>query len=226
MKTMQYTRSIQFSGYTWRVKRHTTPVGPGPNFFSDAECNVWVDARGRLHLKITRTGSRWECAEVICTRSLGYGTYRFYLDSEVHALDPKVVLGLFTWSDTPDFGYREIDIEFARFQGATGPNGYYTIRPHDPGHPQYAFVWPAGVRQSVHWFRWEPGRLYFRSVRGHRPQPSSASAIVAEWTYTGGFVPPPWRRDPAHEPVAARWDAAHRRTRGGSGHQPIRVPAL
>jgi hypothetical protein len=104
---------------------------------------VWVDARGRLHLKITRTGSRWECAEVICTRSLGYGTYRFYLDSEVHALDPKVVLGLFTWSDTPDFGYREIDIEFARFQGVTGPNGYYTIRPHDPGHPQYAFVWPA-----------------------------------------------------------------------------------
>lgn len=106
---MQYTRSIQFSGYAWRVKRHTTPVGPGPNLFSDSECNVWVDARGRLHLKITHGGSRWECAEVICTRSLGYGTYRFYLDSEVHDLDPKVVLGLFTWSDTRDFGYREID---------------------------------------------------------------------------------------------------------------------
>ena len=193
---MQYPRSIQFSGYTWRVKRHTTPVGPGPNFFSDADCNVWVDARGRLHLKITRTGSRWECAEVICTRSLGYGTYRFYLDSEVHALDPKVVLGLFTWSDTRDFGYREIDIEFARFQGATGPNGYYTIRPHDPGYPQHTFTWPASVRQSVHWFRWEPGRLYFRSVRGHRPQPSSASAIVAEWTYTGSFVPPPGDENP------------------------------
>jgi hypothetical protein len=57
-------------------------------------------------------------------------------------------------------------------------------------------MWPAGVRQSVHWFRWEPGRLYFRSVRGHRPQPSSASAIVAEWTYTGGFVPPPGDENP------------------------------
>jgi hypothetical protein len=189
MKAMQ-GRTLSFSGYLWRVKASQTPVGPGPNYFSDSDCNVWLDAQGRLHLKITRTGGVWQCAEVICTRSLGYGTYRFYLASEVHALDPRVVLGLFTWSDNPEFGYREIDIEFARFQGASGPNAFYTIRPHNPNPPQHAFYWVPNTPRSVHLFRWEPTKLYFRSVRGHRPEPSSASAIVAEWTYTGSRVPP------------------------------------
>jgi hypothetical protein len=191
-----YNRTIQFSGALWYVKSHSTPVGPGPNYFSDSPCNVWVDAQGRLHLKITRKEGRWLCAEVIHAYSLGYGTYRFYLESEVHALDPQVVLGLFTWSDNPQYGFREIDIEFARFQGASGPNGYYTIRPHDAGHPQQAFQWISNTARSLHWFRWEPGRITFQSLRGHRPDTPRAADRVAEWVYTGSFVPPPGDETP------------------------------
>ncbi len=157
---------------------------------------MWVDAQGRLHLKITREGSRWLCAEVIHTQSLGYGTYRFYLESEVHALDPRVVLGLFTWSNNAQYGYREIDIEFARFQGASGPNGYYTIRPHDSGNPQRAFWWLANTPRSLHWFRWEPGRITFQSLRGHRVDTPRTGDLVAEWVYTGSFVPPPGDETP------------------------------
>lgn len=195
---MQYSRTLQFSGFTWRVKRHTTPVGPGPNYFSDSDCNVWVDSRGRLHMKITRVGNRWECAEVICTRSLGYGTYRFYLESEVHALDPKVVLGLFTWSDDPAYGYREIDIEFARFQGPTGPNAYYTVAPHlgyDPQR-QHAFNWLAHTPRSVHLFRWEPSRIVFQSIRGHRVPPPDPKYIYREWVYSGSERPVPGGENP------------------------------
>ncbi len=198
MKAMlQYTRRIQFSGYTWLVKRHTSPAGPGPNYFSDSECNVWVDSRGRLHLKITRAGNRWDCAEVINTQSLGYGTYRFYLDSEVHDLDPRVVLGLFTWSDDPAYAHREIDIEFARFQGPTGANAYYTIMPHiGSSAPQDAFNWLSNTPKSVHWFRWEPSRIVFQSIRGHRIPPPDPKYIHREWVYSGSTRPVPGGENP------------------------------
>lgn len=190
---MQNRRTISFAGYTWWVKRSSYPVGPGPNWFSDSDCNVWVDSRGRLHLKITRIGNRWECAEVVCTRSLGYGTYRFYLESEVHNLDPRVVLGLFTWSDDPAYGHREIDIEFARFQGASGPNAYYTLVPHLGYNPQRqdAFYWLAHIPRSIHQFRWEPSRIVFQSIRGHRKPPPDPKYIHREWVYSGADRPIP-----------------------------------
>jgi hypothetical protein len=48
-------RIIQFAGYDWEVRSNETALqGPGPNYFSDRDQNVWVDDLGRLHLKITR----------------------------------------------------------------------------------------------------------------------------------------------------------------------------
>src|ERR1051325_4138450 len=79
----QYPRSISFSGYNWSVKTSNGKVGPGPNYFSDSTSNVWVDAQGRLHMKIQKVRNRWNCSEVILQASLAYGTYRFYLDSAV-----------------------------------------------------------------------------------------------------------------------------------------------
>lgn len=195
---MQNRRQISFSEYTWWVKRSSERVGPGPNYFSDSTCNVWVDSRGALHLKITRTSNQWHCAEVVCTRSFGYGTYRFYLESEVHNLDPMVVLGLFTWSDDPAYGHREIDIEFARFQGPSGPNAFYTLVPHLGENPQRqdAFTWPSNILRSVHQFRWEPSRLIFQSIRGHRVPPPSPKYIHRQWIYTGTDRPVPGGETP------------------------------
>lgn len=34
-------RQIDFAGYQWFVKSSATPVGPGPNYFSDTTNNVW-----------------------------------------------------------------------------------------------------------------------------------------------------------------------------------------
>src|SRR5215472_8341247 len=95
--------TLEFSGYSWAVKTSSGTVGPGPNYYSDSPANVWVDDRKRLHLQITKTQGQWRCAEVVCTKSLGYGVYRFYLDSAVERLAPNVVLGLFTWNDRPAF---------------------------------------------------------------------------------------------------------------------------
>ena len=45
-------RSITFSGLNWLVKGSRGRIGPGHNHFSDSFDNVWVDAQGRLHLRV------------------------------------------------------------------------------------------------------------------------------------------------------------------------------
>ena len=174
-------RTVEFSGYTWQVKSSTGLVGPGPNLFSDSAGNVWVDALGRLHLKLTYSKGRWRCAEVINTQSLGRGRYSFALDSRVDALDRNVVLGLFTWSDDPAYANRELDIEFSRWGNAGDPtNGQYVVQPYDhPGNLQ-RITQPAAAA-STHSFDWQPGSVAF----------GSSTAAPSTWTYAGPDVPPP-----------------------------------
>src|SRR5205823_12143915 len=100
----------------WIVKKSTRDrVGPGPNYFSDSEENVRVDEAGQLHLLVTRRNDRWYAAEVVSRGSLGYGKYIFSLTGPGERLNENMVLGLFTWSNAPDFDHREIDIEFSRW---------------------------------------------------------------------------------------------------------------
>ena len=109
-----YGRAIRFSGCDWLAKTSNILVGPGPNFFSDSLDNVWTDDQDRLHLRLARDNSgNWQAAEVVLQASLGYGTYRFQLDTPAENLDPRVVLGMFTWNDDPTDSHRELDIELA-----------------------------------------------------------------------------------------------------------------
>ena len=176
-------RSITFSGYTWNIKNATSPVGPGPNLFSDSGKNVWVDSGGRLHLAITYARGKWYCAEVVLAQSLGYGNYRFYLDSPVDNLDPNVVLGLFTWDDLPDYNHRELDIEFARWGNAANRNAQYTVQPYNVAGNQYVFVEPAGLTQSTHAFDWQSASVLFQSWAGVVAYPP-AVAPFASFNYT------------------------------------------
>lgn len=104
-------RTIDFSGHTWVVKAGNSKVGPGPNYFSSSSSHVWVDASGRLHLRIAKSRGKWWSAEVIGSQSLGYGTYTWTLDSPVNGLSPNAVLGLFTWSNTAGYANLHLDAE-------------------------------------------------------------------------------------------------------------------
>ncbi|MGH8608019.1 MAG: glycoside hydrolase family 16 protein [Gammaproteobacteria bacterium] len=182
-----YSRLISFGGYDWCVKRSNGKVGPGPNYYSDSANNVWVDTQGRLHLKITRSGGRWYCAEVVSADSFGFGTYRFYLDSAVDDLDPNVVLGLFTWSDDPAYNNREIDIEFSRWGDPNNQNAQYVVQPYT--QPQNITRFDMPTNQSLHQFLWEATAVSFRSVSGFDPFPPNPSDIIKEWVYPGPDVP-------------------------------------
>jgi hypothetical protein len=179
---------IVFSGLSWHVRNSDdVPRGPGPNYFS--RDNVFVDEDGRLHLTVTKTRDRWSCAEVIGATSIGYGTYRFYVASAVAALDPNIVVGLFTWSDDPAFNNREIDIEFSRWGDRASASGQFVVQPGTDARNVYRFEQPPDA-QSTHSFVWKPDAVDFSSFHGFRIAASNPADLIAQWSRFEG-VPVP-----------------------------------
>lgn len=175
-------RTVTFAGSSWAVKASSGVVGPGPNVFSDSPENVWVDSSGRLHLRITYRDGRWLAAEVVLGQSLGYGTYRFDVESPTGQLDPNVVLGMFTWSDRAAYNHREIDIEVAKWGDATSAtNAQYVVQPYDAAGNLVRFSQPA-EGPSSHQFTWTSKAVSFRST-------TAAGGLTASWNYSGRSVP-------------------------------------
>jgi len=184
-------RTIEFSGYTWRVKASETPAGPGPNYFSDRPEDVWVDAEGLLHLRIVHRDGKWYSTEVFTEAPLGYGQYIFHLASRVDQLDKNIVLGLFTWDDTaPEHNYREVDIEFSRWGDAGNDNAQFVVQPwNNPGN-MHRFNAELQADESTHGFDWRADRVFFQSMQGRQPFPGPAGSEIAAWTYAGDDIPP------------------------------------
>jgi len=178
-------RWLSFSGYAWWVKTATGLVGPGPNYFSDSTNNVWLDAQGRLHLRITNRSNQWQCAEIISARTFGYGNYRFELDEDVDNLDVQAVLGLFTWSDDPAYAHREIDVECSRWgNAADSNNAQFVVQPFDKAGHLVRYDVPSGVSNSTHISTWETNRVSFQSLLGgYSPSPDSTN-IINSWSYS------------------------------------------
>lgn len=184
-------RIIQFSGSTWEVKASTIGVaGPGPNYFSYDASDVFVDAQGRLHLRINYHDGRWWSTEVINAEPLAYGTHTFTLASRVDQLDPWPVVGLFTWdTGAPQVAYREIDIEHSRWGQPANDNAQFVIQPWDTAGHMHRFDVQLQSDVSTHRFEWLPGEVRFASYRGYASPPTPDDLIEA-WTYTASDVPP------------------------------------
>jgi hypothetical protein len=98
-----------WSGHEWITKDTGECIwGPGPNYFS--KDSAWVDPQGILDLSIRFVNGHWRCGEIFLTRSLGYGTYTFYLASDVSGLPDKIVFSGFIYNDSTG---EEADVEFS-----------------------------------------------------------------------------------------------------------------
>ncbi len=159
------TRTIQFSGYTWYVENTVQRAQPGPNYWSNSPQNVWLDANGYLHLKITYSNGKWNCAELTCTQTFGYGTYAFYLASRMDNFDKNVILGLFAYKDDS----HEVDIEFSKWGQTNYKNGWYTVQPpaYIEGRNQRSFNVQLYGDYTTHYFTWRANSIYFESFGGH-----------------------------------------------------------
>lgn len=178
------SNTLHFSGYEWKIRSTASERGGMTNTY-DPE-NAWTDANGLLHLRIAKRSGQWTCAEVRLTRSLGYGSYLFVVRDTSH-LEPSAVLTMFTWDDQRvDQNHREMNIEITRWGDIVSKNAQYVVQPYYVPANVARFAAPAGV--LTHSFRWEPGRVAFRTVRG--AVTDSGSRVVAEHVFTSG-VPSP-----------------------------------
>ena len=183
-----YYRTIEFSGYTWKIKASETPANPGPNYYSDNENDVWVDGNGHLHMKISYRNGKWYSSEVFTEKQFGYGTYAFTLANPIDQLDKNAVLGLFTWDDTaPGASYRENDIQFSRWGLTSGTNSEYVVQPWDQSGNLHTFNTTLVGTFSTHGFTWLSDQVQFSSHQGHAP---ILGDPIESWTYTGGSVHP------------------------------------
>ena len=173
---------LTFSGYEWHVRQIPSDRG-GQNDYDPA--NAWVDAGGLLHLRLARRNGHWTSAEVILTRSLGYGTYAFTV-RDTSTLDPAAVFGMLTWDEEAvDQNHRELDIDISQWGDPSLPNGQYVLQPYYVPANVGRFLAPAGT--LTHAFRWEPGRVSFHTTHGRN---AMATPVVASKTFTSG-VPSP-----------------------------------
>jgi hypothetical protein len=181
-------RQIQFSGYTWKIKYSETMDGPGPNYFSDNPNDVWVDSKGKLHLRIAIRNGKWYSTELITADSFGYGTYTFKIASKPELLDKNAVLGLFTWDDNaPQYGYREFDIEFSRWEQDVSDNSQYFVEPWNNGGHKHRFNVVSQGDYSTHRFTWNSSSVLFDSYYGLTPVPGNQ---IDSWLYSGPDLAP------------------------------------
>jgi hypothetical protein len=177
-------KTLQFSGYEWEVRQSVSERGATLN--ANDPANAWLDADGFLHLRIAQKEGRWTTAEVRLTRSLGHGTYMFVVRDTSH-LEPSAVFSMYTWDDSgADPNHRELDIEISRWGDPANKDGQFVVQPYHVAANVARFALPAGV--LTHSFRWEPGRVLFRTVRGALELPSTPA--VFEHQFTSG-VPSP-----------------------------------
>jgi hypothetical protein len=190
------SKRIRFSGYDWIVKDSgDRRVGPGANYFADDA--VHVDAEG-LKLRVIEKNGRFYCAEVVSVVSLGYGTYRFDIASNVDRLAPNLTLGLFTWSDDPgeEGTHKELDVELGRWGSPNNDIAQFVVQPYTRPENIIRFALPADATSSVYSFTWTPHQVHFTSqVRGnvvqdhvftHRvPAPDKENVRINLWVAAG-----------------------------------------
>ena len=106
-----------------------------------------------------------------------------------------MVLGLFTWDDSPAEFHREIDIEFSRWGVEADTNAQYVVQPWNQPGNRYQWMMPELLDSSTHLFVWEQDSVCFLSVKGYQCDPPFDS-IIHSWVYTGSNIPTDGNENP------------------------------
>jgi hypothetical protein len=173
---------IHFSGYDWVARQIPSSRGGKDNpYIAD---NAWTDDAGLLHLRVTRQGEAWACAEVSLTRSLGRGAYSFTV-SDVSRMDPAAAMTFYTWDDMAENQqHRELDVEISQWGDPANKNAQYVIQPYYEPENVERFQVPSGP--ATFSFNWEPHKAVFKTFFGR----ARGARVLSEHVFSSG-VPSP-----------------------------------
>lgn len=175
------TPTLVWAGHVWTV---TTGAMAGHNLGNAGD--VFVDARGFLHLSITKIDGQWRCAELFTNDKLGFGTYQWQVTGRIDQLDANVVLGLFPYGPTAGIGTdgtNEIDIEYSRWGHPAGTNGDWAVYPaagSTVGELAYSFALTGASTTSR--FTWTRAGIGFSLMGGFQRIGTTVQPIES-WNY-------------------------------------------
>jgi hypothetical protein len=181
--------TVLFSGYEWDVKTSISPVGPGPNYFSDDEDDIFVDASGYLHMLISERNGIWYSTEIVSKDTMGYGTYKFTIQGDFVNMPENIVVGLFTWDDNTFYeqANSEIDVELSKWgdvdkentlQYGIQPIAFSTFHPERVFNPLITESYLIGV--STHIFHWTESLVTFKSYSG---ETEDENMLISDWEF-------------------------------------------
>lgn len=166
--------TIDFAGFTWIVKSGYCSIGnkagPGPNYFCGEDEDLWVDAQGRLHMRINYKSSLSAYGAVsIKTQVSGCGVYRYYVEDGPNgtpdSFHENVVLGLFTYEDDAQNDNWEVDVEITDWKDETPDYNLWlnTWDDEESISDSYLVTFGEGIVQ--HSFTWQPSAIIFNSTK-------------------------------------------------------------
>jgi hypothetical protein len=179
-------KTLRFSGLDWKVRVIPGDYGAKTNEYSPD--NVFVDAGGELHLRLSRSAHGWMCSEVHSVRSFGYGDYTLAIRDVAH-LEPAVMFSTFTFFERPlDGDHRELAIHITRRGVASNTNAEFSIQPAFVPTNFYHFEVPSGALKLG--LTWHKDEARFSVSSAQTP----ASPPLTAWLFKTG-VP---RSDDTH----------------------------
>jgi len=201
---------VKFSGLDWDVKIFETLVGPGPNYFSGFEEDVFVDNNGYLHMRIAEHDGKWYSSEIVSQDTMGYGTYTFTVEGDFVNMPNNVVVGLFTWDNNTFYeeANSEIDIEFSKWGENKENTLQYAAQPVAFSGDYFAervYNSPEinpNIGVSTHTFTWTDTLVTWHSYAG--------DAVLEAFEYSQ------WTFDTTNPPRV--------KVEGGQSSQPIVIP--
>lgn len=180
---------MYFAGRSWIIKEYENQTwGPGGNYFSARNSDVFVDNSGFLHLKIAYHNNRWYSTEVISEDTMGYGTYTFVVEGNLEQMSENIVLGLFTWDDNSfqTEANSEVDVEVSKWGD---PNKQdillYSVQPvwFGPFKPErtHEVNTPNGILNGItaHRFVWTDSLITWTSWERYADGPNE----IGSWSF-------------------------------------------
>jgi len=168
---------VTFAGYEWEIKQSESPVGPGPNVFSDK--GVYVDAEG-MHLSVWYENDTWHCSEAVLSKPLGYGTYAFTVSTPLSPMEKRVVFGAFLYENDT----QEIDIEVSR-RMVGRDRAQFVIQPGSTRGNIQKYTIPCDTPLSFN-IIWTQEQVHFKASKDE-----SSSVLLSEWIYPSAGITSP-----------------------------------
>jgi hypothetical protein len=180
-------RLIFWAGQVWLVD---PPNGPGPHGepVTNSSKAVWVDSRGRLHLRVIKVGGAWETVQIESLSAVSFGTYRFVTDSSIATLAKPLDFAMYVFRSGSKRLTNEIDLENGRTLIGMhhGRTSQFVVQPYYRPHHIYRYGIARGVAKTQQEFTWTPGKVRFLTRLGA----GKHARVLTRYAFKGADVPP------------------------------------